>query len=179
MMNKIKYGKSVIQYKVVKSKRRKTSEIIVDEKGVEIRTPITKKDSQIKQLVNDKKQWIFKKQLEFKKRKKKTMRKKNYSVKYLKKRVEFFSKKLDLSPKKVNIKKLKSRWGSATKDNYLNFNSKLLRAPRDVIDYVVLHELCHLKIKEHNYRFWKLVAKNMPHYMKQKQWLEINSKMLL
>ena len=69
-MNKIRYGNSVISYSIVKTKRRKTSQIIVNEKGVEVRTPLTKKDSEIKQLVDEKKQWIFKKKLEFSDKKK-------------------------------------------------------------------------------------------------------------
>lgn len=82
-MNSIRYGNSVISY-IVKTKRRKTSEIIVNEKGIEIRTPLTKKDSEIKQLVDDKKKWIFKKKLEFSdKRRKITSKIKSVSQKYL------------------------------------------------------------------------------------------------
>ena len=70
MISKLRYGNSVIKYQIIKSKRRKTSEIRVDEKGVEVHTPLTKKDSEIQDIVDTKKQWIFKKQLEFADRKK-------------------------------------------------------------------------------------------------------------
>ena len=172
MKGKVRYGNSVIEYSVVKSKRRKTSEIRVDNSGVEIRTPQNKKSNEIKRIIENKKGWIFKKQLEFKHRTKKKSKSKPFSEKFLRKRVEFYSKKLDVFPEKINIKKLKSRWGSATKDKILNFNVNLLRAPRDVIDYVVLHEICHLKVKEHSFRFWKLVQKFMPDYEDKKRWLE-------
>jgi len=66
MKSKIRYGNTVILYTIVKSKRRKTSEIRINETGVEIRTPITKKDSEIQKIIHVKKQWIFKKQLEYK-----------------------------------------------------------------------------------------------------------------
>ena len=69
MNGKIRYGKSIIQYSIVKSKRRKTSEIQVNEKKVELRVPISKTNMQIKNIMEGKKKWIYKKQLEFKSKK--------------------------------------------------------------------------------------------------------------
>src|SRR3989338_10924627 len=136
-MNKIRYGNSVISYTVVKTKRRKTSEIIVNEKGIEIRTPLTKKDSEIKHLVDDKKQWIFKKKLEFSdKRRKKITKTKSVSAKDLENRTWKLASKIDVKPSKVVIKKLRDRWGSSTKDGMINLNSALMEAPLKVIDYV-------------------------------------------
>lgn len=179
-MNRIRYGNSVISYTVVKTKRRKTSEIIVNEKGIEIRTPLTKKDSEIKQLVDDKKQWIFKKKLEFSdKRRKKIPKTKPLSVKDLEARTWKLASKMDLHPSKVVIKKLKDRWGSSTRDGVINLNSALLEAPSKVIDYVVLHELCHIEIREHSYRFWNLLRKFMRDYQHQKKWLELHGKVIL
>ncbi|MGI0066682.1 MAG: hypothetical protein ACREAT_08010, partial [Nitrosotalea sp.] len=68
MIQKIKYGNSVIEYSVIKSKRRKTSQILVDWDEVIVRTPLTKNNSEVKKIVESKAQWIFKKQLEFKNR---------------------------------------------------------------------------------------------------------------
>ena len=93
---------------------------------------------------------------------------------HFKTRLTKFSKKLDLTPKKLNIKNLKSRWGSVTTDNTINLNVNLMKAPTSVIDYVILHELCHLKIKGHSYKFWQLLRKFMPRYEEQKLWLEQN-----
>lgn len=171
-MNKVKFGNSVIEYSVVKSKRRKTSEIIVDKNGVMIRAPSSKPISEIKKIVEAKRRWIFKKQLQFKDHV--TMQKsKTYSESFLKKRVRFFSNKIGLVPKKINIKKLKSRWGSATQNSILNFNVNLLKSPQNVIDYVVLHEVCHLKIHSHNHHFWRLLEHYMPDYRDRKKWLEV------
>ena len=179
-MNSIRYGNSVISYTVVKTKRRKTSEIIVNEKGIEIRTPLTKKDSEIKQLVDDKKQWIFKKKLEFSdKRRKKIPKTKSVSELYVHNRTKKLASKMGVKPSKVVIKKLRDRWGSSTKDGVINLNSALLEAPLKVIDYVVLHELCHIKIREHSYRFWSLLRKFMPDYQHQKKWLELHGKVIL
>src|SRR3989338_8436035 len=170
-MNKIRYGNSVISYTVVKTKRRKTSEIIVNEKGIEIRTPLTKKDSEIKQLVDDKKQWIFKKKLEFSdKRRKKITKTKPISEKYLQNKTWKLALKIGVKPSKVVIKKLKGRWGSSTKDGIINLNVALMAAPPKVRDYIIIHELCHLKIRDHSRQYWNLVGKFMPNYENKKKW---------
>jgi len=181
VIGKVKFGKSTIQYSIVKSKRRKTSEIQVDEKGVEIRTPLKKTNTQIKQLVERRKNWIFKKQLEFRGRKKqrKMLYKTPLKETYLEKRAQKLASKIGIKPSKIVVKPLKNRWGSATEKGVVTLNSHLLKAPKEVIDYIIIHELCHLKIKNHSFRFWNLVRKFMPNYMEKKEWLEKNSKLIL
>jgi predicted metal-dependent hydrolase len=72
---------------------------------------------------------------------------------------------------RVSIKGQKSRWGSCSKQGNLNFNWRLLLAPLAVLDYVVVHELCHLKELNHGPRFWKLVARGCPAYAAHRRWL--------
>lgn len=72
---------------------------------------------------------------------------------------------------RVAIKKQKSRWGSCSRQGNLNFNWRLLLAPLSVLDYVVVHELCHLKELNHSPRFWQLVALACPDYAAQRAWL--------
>ena len=181
MKSKIRYGNSVIQYTIVKSKRRKTSEIRVDENGVEIRTPFYKKDSDVQKIIHDQKLWIYKKQLLFKDRKK--QRKRLYKTKlkdtYLEKRAQKLATKIGIKPSKIVVKSLKSRWGSATEKGAVTLNSNLLKAPKEVIDYIIIHELCHLKIRNHSFRYWNLVRKFMPNYLEKQNWLERNSKFLI
>ena len=85
-----------------------------------------------------------------------------------------YSKKMKLKPSKLNIKNLKDRWGSATSTNVINLNVNLIKAPRSVIDYVIVHELSHLKIKGHSDKFWLYQKKFMPRYEELKIWLEQN-----
>ncbi|MDE1763196.1 MAG: M48 family metallopeptidase [Thaumarchaeota archaeon] len=91
------------------------------------------------------------------------------------KRVNSYAIKAGTHPSKVNIKKMKTRWGSASKDNVINLNEHLLKAPKGAIDYAILHEICHLKIRNHSHRFWELVRKFMPGYEENRKWLEANS----
>ena len=90
-----------------------------------------------------------------------------------------YSKLLNVSPTKILLKKLKSRWGSATYRNIINLNIHLLKAPMDVIEYVVLHELSHLIERNHSKRFWKIVSDNMSDYKIKIRWLKVNGPYIL
>jgi len=180
MISKLRYGNSVIKYNIVKSKRRKTSEIRVDDTGVEIRTPITKKNSEIQEIINNKKQWIFKKQLEFSDRKKrKKFKTKTKTPEYLESRTWKLAEKIGVKPKKVVVKNLKSRWGSAGKTGTITLNLALTKTPPRIIDYVIIHELCHLKISGHSRRFWNLLSTYDKNYEKKIMWLDISGKVLV
>jgi len=77
---------------------------------------------------------------------------------------------------KISIKYNHSNWGSCSSKRNLNFSSKLLFAPDDVIDYVIIHELAHLKEANHSPRFWAIVAKVMPSYKEKEKWLNTHGK---
>ncbi len=99
---------------------------------------------------------------------------------YLSKRVEFFSGKLSLQPRQVKITSAGKRWGSCSEDNNLSFSFRLIMAPPAVIDYVVVHELMHIREKSHSSRFWKLIEAVMPEYKIHRHWLnEESSKFIL
>lgn len=73
---------------------------------------------------------------------------------------------------RVAVRDQRSRWGSCSSKHNLNFNWKLIMAPPQVLDYVVIHELCHLHEFNHSARFWKLVSAQMPEYEAWKKWLK-------
>ncbi|MBV9176216.1 MAG: M48 family metallopeptidase [Nitrososphaeraceae archaeon] len=92
-----------------------------------------------------------------------------------KNKVEEVSSKLCFDkPKEIRIKKLKNRWSSLTPSGTINLNVNLLKTPSDVIDYIILHELCHFKFKEHSRHYWDLVHKHMPNYQEKIDWLNVN-----
>ncbi len=86
-------------------------------------------------------------------------------------RVKHFGQTLNLEPKGVRITQARQRWGSCSPDNALAFSFRLIMAPSDVIDYVVVHELMHIRQKNHSSKFWQLVIEAMPHYQTHKRWL--------
>lgn len=101
-----------------------------------------------------------------------------YSI--LRTRVKEFSQRLNIVAPKIFLKKnLKSRWASLTRKKSINFNTNLIKAPQDVIDYIVLHEICHLKIKGHSHHYWDLVYRYMPNYQEKVNWLNINGKLMI
>ncbi|WP_133627269.1 M48 family metallopeptidase [Fonticella tunisiensis] len=75
---------------------------------------------------------------------------------------------------RVVVKEQKSIWGSCSSRGNINFNWRLIMAPLSVIDYVVIHELCHLKHQDHSSKFWSLVEYVMPDYKEKKKWLREN-----
>ena len=76
--------------------------------------------------------------------------------------------------KSVNLKYNHSNWGSCSSHSNLNFSTRLLFAPSNVIDYVIIHELAHLIELNHSDRFWKLVSDAMPDYEEKEEWLKKN-----
>jgi predicted metal-dependent hydrolase len=235
---KLEYGTSIIDYSIVRSRRRKTSEIIVDAENVIIRTPYHKSIEEITEIVRGKANWIRTKQAEYKSEIPEIVRPvyeedstlpylgRNYPfriinghkesndnvklangefqifsrssslfrkhIKFLyeewlfhqaqsiyKQKTKLYCTELNIKPPQVIIKNLKNRWGSATKHNVINLNLNLLKAPESVIEYIILHELCHLKIKEHSHHFWGMLHKFMPDYQEQVDWLRINGCSLL
>jgi hypothetical protein len=72
-------------------------------------------------------------------------------------KVKNYSKMVGVKVKHVSIKNLRNRWGSLTKRSTININLNLIKAPEDVIDYIVLHELCHLKVEGHSHHYWDLL----------------------
>ncbi len=91
-------------------------------------------------------------------------------------RIFHYSRLMGLMPQKITVKTQKRLWGSCNHHGKsINLNWVLVMAPLSVIDYVVVHELCHLEVPNHSKRFWQKVEKFMPDYEKQEEWLKINS----
>jgi predicted metal-dependent hydrolase len=69
------------------------------------------------------------------------------------------------------IRKMQTRWGSCTPSGRIVLNSDLIKAPTPCIDYIIMHELCHLQVMNHSPKFWQLLAKCMPDWEKRQQTL--------
>lgn len=88
--------------------------------------------------------------------------------------VDHFQPLIPQSPNRVVIKTQNSRWGSCSSKANLNFNWKIIMAPLAVLDYVVVHEMCHLIYLNHSRDYWNLVGSILPDYKERKDWLRKN-----
>ncbi len=66
--------------------------------------------------------------------------------------------------KKITIKNIRTKWGSCSNSGNLNFNYRIIYLPKALTEYIVIHEICHLKQLNHSAKFWQLVTKTIPHY---------------
>jgi predicted metal-dependent hydrolase len=87
--------------------------------------------------------------------------------------------KKQLVPRTINIRTQKSRWGSCGIHNDIQINWLLVMAPIEVLEYVVVHELCHIQEKNHSRHFWALVALHLPDYQSQRRWLKQHGSQLM
>jgi predicted metal-dependent hydrolase len=94
-------------------------------------------------------------------------------------RVRHFAPMVGVSYGRITIRNQRSRWGSCSGKGNLNFNCLLMLTPSHVIDYVVVHELCHRKEMNHSQKFWALVEGILPDYLSRRKWLKENGAALL
>lgn len=94
-------------------------------------------------------------------------------------RVAYFAPLVGVTYGKITVRSQKTRWGSCSSAGNLNFNCLLLLAPPEVLDYVVVHELCHRKHMNHSPLFWSEVGRVLPGYKGNKKWLRENGPRLM
>jgi len=230
-------GDKEIKYLLARSSRR-TIGISIEKNGVvKVTSPFGVSDSYIKQLLQKKSQWVFKKIEDINARQTITTKSKAFeegeSFSYLGKgyklklieqnnikkpsvqiddvnivitlsgtfekaklkntlvlwyieqfkiviqeRIKRYSDIIGVSPNSIVIKEQKTRWGSCSSKGNINLNWKLIMAPQEVIDYVVIHELCHMREMNHSKQFWRLVEEVLPKYKEYKNWLKHNGDLL-
>lgn len=91
------------------------------------------------------------------------------------KRIQFYQSNFKLKPRSIRISDSNRTWGTCDSMRQLTFNWKLAMAPLDVIDYVVVHEMCHMVHMNHDRSFWRLVGKILPDYEQRENWLALSS----
>lgn len=87
-------------------------------------------------------------------------------------RVKYYQRFFKLLPMDIKIKEQKKRWGSCTLKNELLFNWRCIMAKSNALDYIIVHEMCHMYHKDHSKAFWELVASVLPDYEVRKEWLK-------
>ncbi|WP_026190334.1 M48 family metallopeptidase [Halomicrobium katesii] len=94
---------------------------------------------------------------------------------FLTERADSFADSMDLGYDRIELRNQRTRWGSCSTNGVLSFNWRLIMAPLEALDYVVVHELAHLKEANHNDQFWRLVESELPDYQQWADWLNANS----
>jgi len=94
-------------------------------------------------------------------------------------RADHFAEQMELAYEKIEVRNQRTKWGSCSTSGTLGLNWRLLMAPPDVLDYVVVHELAHLREQNHTSEFWRLVGEYIPDYERRAQWLNEHSVSLI
>jgi len=94
-------------------------------------------------------------------------------------RGDYFAEEMGVEYEKIEIRNQRTRWGSCSTTGTLGLNWRLMMAPREIVDYIVVHELAHLREPNHTDAFWSLVADHAPEYEEHAQWLDRNSTQLI
>lgn len=176
-------GSSVVEYVLTRSQRAKRVRLIVRHDGtVSVAAPHGTDLARIKQFVHSKAAWIVRKIREAAKVKERHPNRvylkgskreyallKQDALRLVHDRLKYFNQHYRFTYHEVRIKNQGTRWGSCSRRGNLNFNYLLMRLPPHLMDYIIVHELCHLREMNHGPRFWALVAKTFPKYLELKQ----------
>ncbi len=165
----------VLIHKIVRSKRKTISLIISPDATLTVKAPFLAEESMIESIVSRKRNWIIRKQKEVLLRpaqKLKNLFNTKRELEEVNTRAAYYAKNAGLHFKKITLSNARTRWGSCGPDGRIRISRLLLRAPLEVLDYVLAHEIAHLKIRNHSARFWALVEEIFPGYSKHRKWLK-------
>lgn len=100
------------------------------------------------------------------------------ATKLLADKTAYWAQQLGVRPQRITIREQKTRWGSASQLGNVNYNWRIIMAPTEIIDYLVVHELCHIKVPNHSAAFWQLVGQSISDYKGCRLWLRQNGAIL-
>ncbi|MFZ4631592.1 MAG: M48 family metallopeptidase [Patescibacteria group bacterium] len=166
-----------IEYSLKFSRRAKRLRLAIFSNGdLVVTQPRLMSQRTVEKFIKDKAEWIINKIIYFKNNKVSSpgpldhLTRRDYlnnrerARKLITERAEYFSKLYNFKYNKINIRDQKTRWGSCSRRGDLNFNYKLIYLSPEVLDYVVVHEICHLKEFNHSLNFWNLVSREVQNY---------------
>lgn len=185
---------SLLRPEIIRSSRKTLGLEVTSQGMIRIRAPYGVSEDVILRFLESKSAWIQKSLAKVRARQEKLKEEEaqygkltEAELKVLKMQAEevfparaaFYAGKMGISYGRITIRRQKTRWGSCSQSGNLNFNCLLMLAPPGVVDYVVVHELCHRIEMNHSPRFWKLVGEVYPDYDRWKRWLKENGGRLM
>ena len=176
-------SEKAIKYKVRYSKRARNLRIEINcDAEVIVVAPRLVSLSRIEMMIKQKADWILSAMLKVKKRKPlekpAEMLQGSYHAcsgrakQLIKSRLDHYNQFYNFTFNQLSIKRQKTRWGSCSKRGQMNFNYKILFLEQHLVDYIVVHELCHLQEMNHSKNFWSLVAKTIPNHKERRRELK-------
>ena len=182
-------NKSDLEIKIVRTDRKSFC-IESGSDGFIVRAPKRTTDAEISDFLNQHKRWIEKQKQRIEKHNEAISKiepltddeiseLKLKGEKLVLERVAYYAEIIGVKYGKVTVRAQKKRWGSCSFNGNLSFNCVLALAPTEVLDSVVVHELCHIKVKNHSKKFYDVVLKVFPEYRECHKWLKDNGDMLL
>ena len=176
----------MIDYELIRSRRKSLAVEVKGDGRVIVRAPLWMSRLAVRAFVEHSRAWIEKRQREIAARppsEKLTEEKLRLLVRQARQQItrsaEYYAPLVGVDYERIAIRKQRTKWGSCSSKGNLNFNCLLALAPPDVLDYVVVHELCHRKEMNHSARFWAEVRRVLPEYQASRRWLRENGAALL
>lgn len=173
-----------IPYKILRSRRKTVAIHITREGQVELRCPLKFPTRECEQILERKRGWIETQlakippaQPPFTEAELTEM--KNALLPKLDERAAYYAALMGVTYGKITVRSQKSLWGSCSRQGNLSFNCLLSQVPPEVLDYVIVHELCHRRQMNHSPAFWQEVERIAPHYRKPRKWLKENGSRLI
>ena len=178
------------KYTIIKSFRKSCSITVERDGTVTIRAPFFMSERKINKIIEERKEWIERAQKKIASRAEKLNSLtpitsseidslKTTAKPIIEKKVRFFADKMGVEYGKITIRNQKTRYGSCTAKGNLNFNCLIMLMPEEIIGYVIVHELCHIKEMNHSHRFWKAVEDILSDYKERRKWLKLNGNIFI
>lgn len=175
---KIKLGDKEVSYQIRKYKKSRNIKIsIAPHRPILVSIPAKVPYKAGEMFLYSRVPWIKKhshkiQEIDSNKEKQNYLKHKEQARELITKLADEWSKVYGVSYNRISIRNQKTRWGSCTQSGNLNFSYKLLFLPEPLAEYVVIHELCHLKHLNHSSKFWDMLAKHLPDWKVRKQHLK-------
>ena len=181
-----------MEYELIRSRRKSLAVEIRPDGTILVRAPLRLPRREIERFLEEKSDWIQSHRAKVLRRRAqeeanpvsaltkeqlRTLKKRAQAA--ITERVEYYAPIVGVTYGNITIRSQKTRWGSCSASGNLNFNCLILLAPPQVLDYVVVHELCHRKQMNHSPKFWAEVERILPDYKSSVKWLKQNGRRLM
>lgn len=177
---------------IIRSERRSISLQIDENLKIRVRAPRRMTDAEIRRFLEERSPWIEKHMQKMRERQEALKAEPEElltveeirelaqrAAEYIPEKTAFYASLIGVNYGRITIRNQRTRWGSCSSRGNLNFNCLLMLTPPEIIDYVIVHELCHRREMNHSPLFWREVEKVLPDYKRRRKWLKDNGERIM